>query len=33
LPKPAGLMDFPAPFCYMARHGGVGAYANAAGQS
>jgi len=26
-------MDFPALFCYMARHGGVGAYANAAMQS
>jgi len=26
-------MDFPAPFCYMGRHGGVGAYANAARQS
>ena len=29
-PKPAGLMDFPALFCYMPRQGGVGAYANAA---
>jgi hypothetical protein len=26
-------MDFPGLFCYMPRHGGVGAYANAAWQS
>jgi hypothetical protein len=32
-PKPARLMDFPVLFCYMARHGGVGAYANATMQS
>jgi hypothetical protein len=32
-PKPARLMDFPVLFCYMPRHGDVGAYANAAKQS